>query len=62
MERFFEAYASKVERMPARGDLAGFYTHLKIMDVEDERECSLHRIGKSNVLQHTWLVCARWVG
>ena len=60
---FLWDFARKLEIRTREGDLAGFYKHLKTMNLEGNRDCSSAYVKDENgvLLKDAELICERWV-
>ena len=63
MLSFFWAHVRKLEERIRKGDQAGFYEHLKTINLEGKRDRSSQLIKDEdvNLLQDVELICERWV-
>ncbi|CAB1121152.1 unnamed protein product [Ectocarpus sp. CCAP 1310/34] len=65
LETFFEGYVRQLEKKSREGDQAGFYRHLKMIDVEGKRSFTSQNIkdedgkvlGDPTIIRQRW---ARW--
>ena len=63
VQRLFEEFVGQLEVRIKEGDQAGFYKHLKEMDLEGRRSCSVIYIKDEEciLLQDIELIRDRWV-
>ena len=62
VDDFFKGYVRQLEKKSSEGDMAGFYTHLKGIDVEGSRPVTSQNIKDEDgkVLRDASQICARW--
>ncbi|CAB1104154.1 unnamed protein product [Ectocarpus sp. CCAP 1310/34] len=62
LEKFFEGYVRQLEKKSREGDQAGFYRHLKMIDVEGKRPLTSQNIKDEDgkVLRDPTLTRQRW--
>ena len=63
VQSFFKEFVSKLEVRIKDGDQAGFYKHLKEMDLEGRRSCRIQYIKdeERRLLRDMGIICSRWV-
>ncbi|CAB1117001.1 unnamed protein product [Ectocarpus sp. CCAP 1310/34] len=62
LETFFEGYVRQLEKKSREGDQAGFYRHLKMIDVEGKRSFTSRNIKDEDgrVLRDPTFIRQRW--
>ena len=61
MLSFFWAHVRKLEERVRQGDQAGFYEHLKTMNLEGKRDPQFIKYEDGNLLRDVELIRERWV-